>query len=396
MMKKLLLVLLCLPIIGFGQLTYVPDDIFEQELINLGYDNVLDDYVTTANINTVDTLIINPPSTGAGWSTSDLTGIEDFTALTYLDCSWNQIANIDVSNNSALTYLDCSENAQLFPFGSLNVNGLTGLTYLDCSENGGLITLDISTNTALTYLDCSGNGYALASLDVSNNSALTYLDCSFNHLTSLDVSNNTSLIQLNCKWNELTNLDVSNNTVLTILDCDINNLTNFDVSGASALTILDCSFNHLTNIDVSNNSDLTYLDCSSNQLTGLDISDNSALTSLDCSSNQLTCLNVQNGNNSNFVLFAAHYGNLNLSCVEVDDVAWSTTNWAAQLQPIYFSVNCNNNCSGNSTFVLDITKNISNLVKITDMLGQETPYRKNQPLFYIYDDGIVEKRIVIE
>ena len=39
--------------IGFGQLTYVPDDNFEQELINLGYDNVLDDYVLTANINTV-------------------------------------------------------------------------------------------------------------------------------------------------------------------------------------------------------------------------------------------------------------------------------------------------------------------------------------------------------
>ena len=34
--------------------------------------------------------------------------------------------------------------------------------------------------------------------------------------------------------------------------------------------------------------------------------------------------------------------------------------------------------------------------KISDMLGQETPYRRNTPLFYIYDDGTVEKRIVIE
>ena len=30
------------------------------------------------------------------------------------------------------------------------------------------------------------------------------------------------------------------------------------------------------------------------------------------------------------------------------------------------------------------------------MLGQETPYKKNITLFYIYDDGTVEKRIVIE
>ena len=57
-MKKLLLILLCLPIIGFGQLTYVPDDNFEQALINLGYDNILDNYVQTANIDTVTYLLV--------------------------------------------------------------------------------------------------------------------------------------------------------------------------------------------------------------------------------------------------------------------------------------------------------------------------------------------------
>ncbi len=35
------------------------------------------------------------------------------------------------------------------------------------------------------------------------------------------------------------------------------------------------------------------------------------------------------------------------------------------------------------------------LFKITDLLGRETK-QTNQPLFYIYDDGTVEKRIVIE
>ena len=35
------------------------------------------------------------------------------------------------------------------------------------------------------------------------------------------------------------------------------------------------------------------------------------------------------------------------------------------------------------------------LLKITDLLGRETK-RTNQPLFFIYDDGTVEKRIVIE
>jgi hypothetical protein len=30
------------------------------------------------------------------------------------------------------------------------------------------------------------------------------------------------------------------------------------------------------------------------------------------------------------------------------------------------------------------------------MLGEGTPYRKNIPLFYIYDDGAVEIIIIIE
>ena len=36
------------------------------------------------------------------------------------------------------------------------------------------------------------------------------------------------------------------------------------------------------------------------------------------------------------------------------------------------------------------------LIKITNILGQEIPYRKNTPIFYIYDDGTVEKKIIIE
>ena len=56
----------------------------------------------------------------------------------------------------------------------------------------------------------------------------------------------------------------------------------------------------------------------------------------------------------------------------------------------------NLNLTFTTTGISDITSNKSNLVKITNMLGQETPYRRNIPLFYIYDDGTVEKRIVIE
>ena len=81
-MKKLLLILLCLPFIGFGQLTYVPDDSFEAylEANGMGDGIVLNDYVLAGNINTVTSLNLNSQNI------ADLTGIEDFTALTWLSC----------------------------------------------------------------------------------------------------------------------------------------------------------------------------------------------------------------------------------------------------------------------------------------------------------------------
>jgi hypothetical protein len=40
--------------------------------------------------------------------------------------------------------------------------------------------------------------------------------------------------------------------------------------------------------------------------------------------------------------------------------------------------------------------NKKKVIKITDVLGRETKESKNTPLFYIYDDGTVEKKIILE
>ena len=99
-MKKLLFILICLPIIGFGQQTYVPDDNFEQELIYLGYDNFLDNYVQTSNINMLDSINLE------SINISDLTGIEDFVSLTFLGCGDNQLSTIDISQNILLKMVE--------------------------------------------------------------------------------------------------------------------------------------------------------------------------------------------------------------------------------------------------------------------------------------------------
>jgi hypothetical protein len=65
------------------------------------------------------------------------------------------------------------------------------------------------------------------------------------------------------------------------------------------------------------------------------------------------------------------------------------------------SVGCDS--IANINFILNITgthdiasSKVRTLIRITDMLGKEAQYRRNTPLFYIYDDGTVEKRMVIE
>ena len=103
--------------------TYVPDDNFEQALINLGYDDMLDNLVLTTNIDSLTSLDVS------GESISSLIGIEDFSALEILNCSNNTIADLDLLNNTALLQLNVSNN--------------------------NLSTLDLSVNTILTTLNCS-------------------------------------------------------------------------------------------------------------------------------------------------------------------------------------------------------------------------------------------------
>ena len=59
------------------------------------------------------------------------------------------------------------------------------------------------------------------------------------------------------------------------------------------------------------------------------------------------------------------------------------------------SLQCVLNCSStNISNLLDLKE--EKLIKVIDVLGQETSYRRNKIIFNIYDDGTVEKRIIID
>ena len=300
---------------------------------------------------------------------------------------------------------DANFRAYLLGNSNINTNGDTLIQVSEASVYDGAISCGFSNISdlrgieafvSITELYCNYN--ELTSLDVSQNTALTKLGCSRNQLTSLDVSQNTALIQLTCQVNQLTSLDVSQNTALTLLNCGKNPLTSLDVSQNTALTGLYCFMNPLTSLDVSQNTALTELVCYYNDLTSLDVSQNSALVLLWCNHNLLTCLNVANGNNTN-LYYLETYDNPNLTCIQVDDAAWSTANYITNnylLDPqTFYSENCNypSDCFTASVDELITSKD---LIQILDMMGRETSFKPNTPLIYVYDDGSTERVFTIE
>jgi Leucine-rich repeat (LRR) protein len=288
--------------------TLIPDPKFEQKLIDLRIDtDGLNGSVLTSSINTVTEIDVSFSEI------TDLTGIQDFSALTKLFCGNNQLKNIDVSKNTALKQLMCESNT--------------------------LTKLDVSKNAALTYLKCDKN--QLTTLDVKINTALIYLSFSSNQITNIDVSKNTVLSNLFCSSNLLSNLDVSKNTALVALYCDSNQLTNIDISKNTILNYFYCDSNQLTNLNVSNNIVLSILTCASNQLTALDISKNTAVAVVLCNNNQLTSLNLKNGKNSISPASFDSTNNPNLKCIQVDDIVYANTNWITKKDTIAsFNVDC--------------------------------------------------------
>jgi Leucine-rich repeat (LRR) protein len=242
---------------------------------------------------------------------ANMTGIESFTNLQYLNCGNNLLPSLNVSGLTIIRYLICDINQ----LSSLNVSGLTNLEFLFC-DNNLLPSLNVSGLTNLQLLNCGNN--QLPSLNVSGLTNLQQLYCRENQLTNLNVSGLTNLQTLSCYNNQLPSIDVSGLTNLQNLGCSTNQLTDLNVSGLTNLQNLTCYNNQLTNLNVSgltnlqnlacyNNqlsslnwsglTNLQYLYCYNNQLTSLNVSGLTNLQYLDCNNNQLITLFVKNGRN---------------------------------------------------------------------------------------------------
>ena len=137
--------------VGFGQNVYIPDANFKAYLVGESTINTNGD----AEIQVSEANAFNGQIECSYLNISNLTGIEEFSSLTELNCRGNQIPIFDVSNHTSLTFLDCSYN-QLT---DIDISSNTNIITFVCNSNLQLISLDVknSNNINMTTVVMSQN-----------------------------------------------------------------------------------------------------------------------------------------------------------------------------------------------------------------------------------------------
>ncbi len=219
-------------------LTYIPDDNFEQSIIDAGFDDKIDDYVLTQNISSIVRLGTSESEIKLfNKGIRNLTGLDEFRSLKEFSADLNLIDSVDFSRNlnletisiyyNNIKSIDISKNENLK---SLNILGNPIQTRtIDISKNLNLEVLSIGGSAGTRLINDQGEFIAqisqtkakISSLDFSLNLNLKSLKITHSEITSLETSNYNNLdniILLDLSFNELQSLDVSEFTVLESLN----------------------------------------------------------------------------------------------------------------------------------------------------------------------------------
>lgn len=167
---------------GCDRLTFVPDDAFEYALIDMGYDNEMDDYVLTKNIHLVERLsfcedtycrpFVDPPH-----SIEDFTGIEDFVNLKYFGITGHHFSSLDLSNSIKLEGIGFTDNYEIKNIDLSNNIALKRVFFY----NTPIEEFDFSNNPAITFIDIIDNRFLTkVNLKNGNNSSILIYEISFN------------------------------------------------------------------------------------------------------------------------------------------------------------------------------------------------------------------------
>jgi len=193
----------------------------------------------------------------ANMGITNLSGIQYFISLHWLNCDSNFLSSLPMLPNS-IKYLLCNNNS-LINFSALP----TSLLQFDCSNNH-IYTLCTLPNQ-LQNLVCRSN--YLTNLPILP-SSLLFLDCGYNYLTDLPPLPN--LINLYCDHNQLNSLPTLPSS-LGQLVCENNNIVCFPTfpKYISVLIIYPNPYNCLPNYIAAMGSDtVTYPLCGAGNTNG--------------------------------------------------------------------------------------------------------------------------------
>ena len=323
-----------------SQIITIPDQAFKDKLLQANASNgiakdsngsnIVVDINNDNEIQMSEALMVYELDLFIGSITS-LTGIENFTNLTYLDCGLNQLNSLDVSDLTNLEFLKCVNNN----ISTMNMNGLSSLQILHNAGNE-LVTMDVTSLTGLTELWCAGN--QLTSLNVSGLDNLESLSCENNDITDLIVAL-PNLTTLDANANLLETLDANGSPNLENLNAEDNLLTSVSISALSMLETLELQNNDLTSISLTDLPNLQTIFLFNNQLTTIDVSECTGLNFISLHSNLLETMFLKNGVEES----AIFEGNPTLEYICADEEQLEVLQ--TEIEFLDYSTNLNSYCS---------------------------------------------------
>lgn len=169
--------------------------------------------------------------------------ISNSSSLNILKCQNNLLTNIDVSGNTGLVNFECNSNNLSEIIG---LEDAVSLEKLNCSINN-LSELNLQNCVNLKELNCSYS--SITTLDLTANVNLESLYCHSNELSSINLTQNEDLFNLNCSENQLLSLDLTQNVILDNFDASSNQLINLYIKNGA--TIRNNGFNFSNNPNIS-------------------------------------------------------------------------------------------------------------------------------------------------
>ena len=176
-----------------------------------------------------------------------------------------------------------------------------------------------------------------------------------------------------------------------------NYVNTVNISNVLYLYLDNQSINDLTGIE-----DFTALEeisIKDNYIKSLDLSNNSNLNYFDIHNNPLSCLNIANGNNIGPNGMDGQDNRLtnvpSLNCVTIDD-PFSNLPGAFIMYIDSHLVNAPY-CPPCNITINDVSEvnQYRKLVRIIDLFGRDV-IATNEAVFFIYDDGSVERKVIIQ